>query len=297
MSDTQGTADTSPYVPPLPTGGPRNTVCTPWATAADVVAVDESYAELDPYRLAEYLLPASSMLWRKTGKRYPGICQDYVRPCGRSYSTLNAPVWHGAAMSSLYGSTWRWFSSWGTCGCGQPTTRTCGCDGPGQITLGRSPIAEILEVTIDGDVLLDGVDYRVDDFRWLVRLPDEDGRPRSWPCCQRLDLPPTEDDTFGVLFSYGRMPPPELVVAAAVVAGELTKGADGGDCDLPAEVVRASRQNLDFAVVTPSSDAWANMPLIVRMAIESVNPNGLTRAPKVWTPDLDPGPAIRPDTA
>ncbi len=273
---------------------PRNTVCEPWATAADVLAVDQRYAELDPYVIDDWLLPASSMLWRKTGKRYPGLCTDLVRPCGRGSSDRNAPVWHGAETDIDTG-WWQWYGSWGTCGCDRPLSRACSCSGPSQITLGRTPIAEITEVTIDGDVLSPDC-YRVDDFRWLVRLPDPDGTVRSWPCCQRIDLPLSEADTFGVLFAYGRVPPPELVSAAAVVAGELALGATGGECALPAEVQRVQRQNLDFAIVTPSDDAWGQMPQLVRMAIDAVNPAGLTRAPKVWSPDLM-GEPVRPDTA
>lgn len=277
---------------------PRSTVCEPWATAADVYAAGEKYAGLDAYTLADWLEVSSSLLWRKTGKRYPGVCTDLVRPCGRSYGSRNAPVWHGAAGDlGDGGGDWRWFSSWGYCGCDRPLGRGCSCSGPSQITLGRTPIVEILEVTIDGDVLDPG-EYRVDDFRWLVRLPDSDGTRHSWPCCQRLDLPLTDEDTFGILFSYGRTPPPEGVLAAAIVAGEFALDASGLPCNLPAELTRASRQNLDFAIVTPSSDVWEQMPLPVRMAVETMNPHGLDRSPKVWTPDLDPSPpTVRPDTA
>ena len=43
------------------------------------------------------------------------------------------------------------------------------------------PVISVEEVKVDGEVLVAGADYRIDNRRSLVRLPDSDGRVRFWP--------------------------------------------------------------------------------------------------------------------
>jgi hypothetical protein len=267
---------------------PRSGPCAAWATADDVDICGDRYADLDPYVLEDALDDATGLLWRKTGKRWPGVCSATVRPpCGTVWTGYNAPVWAQHDHFYLDGD----YGVFCGCSCDRPFNRSCDCGGPSQITLGRSPIVSITEVLVDGDVL-DPSGYRVDDWRYLVRLPDADGTPRSWPCTNNLSLATSEEGTWAVTFTYGRLPPGEGVRAAARLAGELALDRCGAECDLPPEVTRASREGIDFAFVTPSDDAWGAMPLPVKLFLDAVNPNNLTRGPKVWSPDL-PGPNVR----
>lgn len=88
----------------------------------------------------------------------------------------------------------------------------CSCGSYPLIDLGRNPVAEVTEVAIDGTVLAEG-DYRVDDWRWLVRLGSE-----SWPTCNDLSVADDEQGAFTVSWSYGLDVPPEGIISAQLLA-------------------------------------------------------------------------------
>ena len=148
------------------------------------------------------------------------------------------------------------------------------------------------EVLVDGDVL-DPACYRVDDHRWLVRLPDvgETAR-RSWPCCQRVDLPDSEPDTWSVAFTWGAAPPPSGVSAAAAFACELVRARTGDDCSLPPEIVQVVQQGLTYSLPEPDQTGRSKLPLAVKWFLDAVNPLGVRRPASVWSPDLG-APAVR----
>lgn len=279
-----------------PTTDTVNTVCSDWCTAYQVQICGTRFENIDPYILANAITDASSLLWRKTGKRWPGVCVAEVRPpCGRRYAQFSAPVWGTVASDAATDGWGEWAGFGAYCTCDRPLTRTCCCGGPSQVTLGRGPILEIIEVTVDGAVL-DPACYRTDDYKWLIRLPDLDGTPASWPTWQRMDLPPTEADTWSVLFSYGGMPPPEGVRAAARLAGELALDRCGGACDLPANLSSASRENLQFTLAAIPDDAWEAMPRSVRAFVATANPNNLQRSARLFSPDNPTPSGIRTNT-
>lgn len=226
--------------------------CAPWATSGDVCAPcvdnDDVSAVID-----DQLQVASDILFLLSGRRWPGVCSDTVRPCAR-------PRCHGSI--------------------------SCSCGGLSTVVLGPNLVA-VSQVKVDGEVLSDAL-YRVDTAHdELVRLPDANGSRVSWPCCQRLDLADTEDDTFSVTYTYGAEPPVGGVKAAAELACELALSCTGGTCRLPKRVQTVTRQGVTVALIDsldlfergmtglPSVDLW----------LKSVNPNGLSRRAKVLSPD------------
>lgn len=215
-----------------PTNGP----CADWIDAEDVFDCGPcaSLAVENAALAAEVATAASRMLWLRSHKRYPGVCSQTVRPCRRCDS-WDQPVWWGSM----------WTPAWGTCGCGAPTGRSCGCGGQAELTLGYEPLIAVSQVKVDGAVLAPTA-YRVDDYRWLVRL---DGEP--WPMCQDVALADTQPDTFSVTFTWGRAVPEAGVLAAKALACELYQACTGGECRLPSRTRAVARQGVELLFHDP----------------------------------------------
>lgn len=214
--------------------------CSPWATEADVCSPCDDYA-FDSILLEDSLQLASDVLFNLTGRQWPGICDDVVRPCGNRTTS----PWGRYAVGA--GAMVGW------CGCYD--SRTCGCRRLSEIRLPGFPVVEVTEVKIDGQVV-DPARYRVDDRRWLVWIPDPTGvEPRTaWPCCQRTDLADTEEGTFSVAYSYGAEPPIGGVKAAASLGCQLALSCQPetiGSCRLPKRVTTITRQGISLAVLDP----------------------------------------------
>jgi hypothetical protein len=256
---------------------PRTGTCTPWAVTDDVCADSPVLAEgFDAGLLAKALQTASDVLYDFTRRRWPGTCTEVVRPCG--YRT---PVAWGRD-----GYTW--------CGCN--TRRTCSCRALSELRLPLGPVVSVEEVKIDG-VVLDEARYRVDDYRWLVYLPESDSAERrGWPCCQRLDLADSEADTWSVAYGYGTGPPPGGVQAAATLGEQLALGwcpSTADKCRLPRRVTSVARQGVTMAVVDPLTlfrDGLTGLAT-VDLWVAAANRGGARRA-SVWRPD-SPGPRHR----
>lgn len=219
-------------------GAPCQGTCTPWATVADVSSPCDDY-EFDEALLEDALQVASDVLFDLTGRAWAGSCTEVVRPCSRYRATGHAGGWHD-------GRTWA-----GWCGCAR--RRSCGCSRLSEIRLGGYPITGITAVKVDGDTL-DPSLHRVDDHRWLVRLPDPDGTNPGWPCCQDLALPDTDEGTFSVEYVYGVEPPRGGVRAAASLGCQLALAWSPetvGQCRLPKRVTTIARQGVTLAVLDP----------------------------------------------
>lgn len=221
------------------------TVCSPWTTANEVQTCAPCADVLDA-TLADMIDVASDVLFALSGYRFPGECEDTVRPCGGRPGN-DGPIRQVEGDIVPTRST----ATGIQVGCGCSSPRACGCGGVSEITLGGWPVIEVTQVKLDG-VVLDLARYRVDDYRYLVRLPDADGSHQSWPCCQEIDLPSTEDNTFEVSFTYGQAPPASGVLAAKVLACELALACTGGDgCRLPKRVTSIVRQGIAMTVIDP----------------------------------------------
>jgi hypothetical protein len=151
-------------------------------------------------------------------------------------------------------------------------------------------LTAIDEVKIDG-VVLDPSLYRIDDYRYLVKLPDAEGNYDPFPCCQNIRLADTEADTFAVTFTYGTPPPTPGVLAAAQLACELALACSPetiGKCRLPQRVTSIARQGITMAVLDPFdflSDGKTGLYL-VDLFLRTYNPNRLRRRAAVLSPDV-----------
>lgn len=192
-------------------------VCSSWCELADVCGDLDA---VDGDVLTTMRFVASDILYDLTRRRWPGVCREIVRPCG--------------------------------CDC--VDVHRCGCSWLSAVKLGGYPVLNITTVKVDG-VELDPTTYRIDDHRWLVRLADADGSNPGWPCCQRLDLPDSEDRTFSVAYHYGSRPPLGGVTSSAALAYELALSCSStasSKCRLPKRVQSVTRQGVTLAIAIDS---------------------------------------------
>jgi len=198
-------------------------ICGTWATVEEAGGCGSFECQTDE-DLLEVLEASSYLLYLLSGKVYPGICEDFVRP----------PA---------------------VCDDGRCCRDSCSCchHGVSKLTLGAYPIRSIVEVEIDGDVL-EPDEYQILNRRYLLRMADVDGNRQRWPGIQRLDLPLGDPGTWGVRFTYGQAPPIPAKMAAIAYAKELAKAcACSSDCKLPARVQSVARQGVTMVIGDPNA--------------------------------------------
>jgi hypothetical protein len=236
--------------------------CAPWATLADVCSPCDDY-EFDAGLLGDTLQWASDILFNLTKRRWSGSCEQTVRPC----TGLDRYRW---------APTGQYF-----CGCS--TWNSCGCSTWSELILPVYPVTEVTAM-IDG-VAVDAARMRIDDGFKLVWLPDETdpGSRQGWPCCQRVDAPPTEEGTYELTITYGEEPPIGGVMSAAILGCQLALGCQPetiGACRLPKRVTAITRQGVTVAAVLDPLELFAK---------------GLTGLPEVdlWVQSENLGQASR----
>lgn len=254
------------------------TACASWVTDPDQFACDASDfdtpgdsggtsgAEL----LERWGLIATTILYARTGRQYPGVCTDEVWPC--------RPGWDGQSLAYVASGGSRPI----TCGCrtGAPLLN-CGHN-HSAVLLPHVPVRRILTVTIDGVPLANDA-FRLVDRRWLVRAEG------SWPACNDLGAPDDAEGTWTVAYSYGVPPPAGGAEMAGIYACELAKGFRNDEaCRLPRRVTSLTREGVTMAIIDPFDfleqgltglyevDAW----------VSALNPQRADRAGKVINPDL-----------
>ena len=193
------------------------TVCASWATEADLPDSCDT-AAVKPAVLDMGLLYASASLFHLTGRQWPGVCTDSVRPCRGAHGSCDR------------------------CGFGTST-----------VLLPAFPVIEVTQVRLDGEVL-DPAEYAVQDAQRLIALRQPDGTRRSWPCCQDLSRGTDEVGTFEVTYTYGGAPDPEWVMAAARLGWEfavLWSPDCGVSCRLPQRVQTITRAGVSMTVLDP----------------------------------------------
>ncbi len=259
------------------------TVCEPWVTADDLMSDDACSGRLDGVNddlIARGLALAQEVLFRLSGERFPGLCTEVVRPCGRMAGASRLR-WSTNAGSL---AEWSWRQGWGRCG---HAADACGSSTLPRVPLGRYPVVSVDSVWIDATVL-DVTDYTVEDSRYLVRLDGE-----GWPCCQRLDRDYlTDDDTFAVEFTYGRAADDAAVAALMTYAPEVILALCPGstDCALPARVQSITRQGVTATIVDPLDflDNDRTGIVVVDAWLKAVNPKGRRGAARVSAPTGKP---------
>lgn len=219
------------------------------------------------------------ILYRLSGRRYPGLCERTIRPCygtncgcgdagfgawpGRSW-------WWGIVEYGAYPSyPYRWDGEWYNTGCCQGRCNLPHVPLPG-------PIVSITEVLVDGEVL-DPSAYDVEGFRRVRRLDGE-----RWPCWQDLARPTTETDTWSIEYVYGRVPGPDGLGAARIMAAMWGRFLCGGDetC-LPEPLQHIAREGVDMTFVDAQQfieDGVARVGILpVDLWLNSVNRSSLQR--------------------
>lgn len=187
-------------------------------------------------------------LFEISGRRFTGSCERTVRPCrdrcacwGDDISSGLGPWYWTNPGYGVAPTGWWWRND-----CGD----TCGCGYLSRAKLPGYPVTEILEVKIDGDVLdptyaaSGAPQYRLDQWRWLTRMDDPDNPtdPKRWPACQNLSLEDDQPGTWSVTYTWGVEPPQLGIDAAAQLACELYKSCFPGECKVPTNATRITRQ-------------------------------------------------------
>lgn len=208
---------------------PQQLPCDPWTTAdklccpdladiggpCDDVPVPATYVWND----AALIRMASKILFERTCRRFPGICEDLsLRPCDPCKNCR---------------------------GC-------CECRYEFVPIVGAYPVTEIVEVKVDGVAVPPG-SYRVDEYIRLVRT---DGQ--LWPRWQNLNADPdlTTDRTFVVRYKAGRSVPEDLQYAAALLACELKRACNGQGCRLPDRVKSVVRDGVSYEILDSAEVAF-----------------------------------------
>jgi hypothetical protein len=186
---------------------------------------------------------ATEILWKKTNQRF-GVCSQILRPCARDCFDNMFP--NGIIPFSLrYPYPYNYRGTWFNLGCG-------GCPGSCSCTIVHetvlpAPVAQIVEIKVDGVVLTAGMDYRVDDQRLLVRL---DGNP--WPQCNDLNKDDTEVGTWSVHAQFGEVVPDLGRLAVGELASELMKFMLCDEtCAFPTNPQSIQRQGVSMSFFDP----------------------------------------------
>ena len=258
---------------------PTTVPCEPWTTDEEVreccTGLDEAFD------LTDSITFASAVLFRLSGRQFPGECERTVWPCKGSNCGCCDALWSS-------GDDWWWafhnYPSWPV-----PTLDGVGFANVGRCSEGCSldcvklpqTVNEITEVVIDGDIL-DPSAYKIEAYRRLCRV---DGG--SWPCTNDLTGEVGDDGVWTITYSYGKPVPEDGRIAARIFACELAKARCGADNCLPARIKEISRQGVDVAFADPLEFIDSGQVGIyeVDMWLASVNPSKLKRRARVHRPD------------
>jgi hypothetical protein len=223
---------------------------------------------------------ASEVLWALSGRQF-GLCNVTIRPCRRECYTLG---WNGWASWWEYGTyptpaliNGSWFNiTCGSCDDGCSCTRVSDVMLPG-------PVHEIGLVKVDGSILTKNVDYRLDDYRRLVRLGGAE-----WPLCNDLNLADDQPNTWSVTFSQGQEVPRLGRVAVGILATEFAKMLIcDSSCALPKPVQSLSRQGVNLTFLDPNevfADGRTGL-YVPDMFISTYNPRGLKTRSRAYDVD------------
>lgn len=268
MSDIQGIADG--FTPAQQTSAG---LCTPWLGPDQLRPTDDctvcqgiGASVPDDDVLEAQILAASEYLNAVSGFQFPGVCSGYVRPCAPDQDWLGLYGWAPIPFVLPEG-VWPF---WGAgCGCGYG----CNCCGPTAFSLGVIPIVEITEVKLDGEVLVEDVDYTLVDGL-LARLnPDEPTTPAYWPSCQNIAAPDTEVGTMSVTFTHGAGPPALGILAARDLACMMVRAECGDEACKPVQnMVRKTAGATTIELISPTGDIETQLPNSVKLFLDAFAP-------------------------
>jgi len=167
---------------------PVEVPCEPWTTPDDVRACCPG---LDPlYDLTDAIAFASAILFRLSGRQFPGICNRTVQPCMSNncgcgsqgfqqfWNLVPSDWWVRFRGASLSGGDSHLISTSGAPEFGINNLSGSCCGGTCEIPCVDLPstVNDVTEILIDGEVL-DPSRYRIQAYRRVCRI---DGG--TWPC-------------------------------------------------------------------------------------------------------------------
>jgi hypothetical protein len=234
----------------------------------------------DPAVLAEARVAATGVLWALSGRRY-GYRTSVVRPI--LSQCVVSPWWTLPLFTAAYGA-WTYPAGYMvvTCGsCNGGREGSCSCE-PTVMKLSTKAVG-ITGVKVDG-VELDPADWALSaDGRYLTRLDGE-----TWPRCQNMNLPDTEDGTMSFTMRWGQEPPALSKAAMGALECELAKlRIAPDDCALPQRVSSLSRQGVSITMLDPMDflDEGKTGIYVVDLFLKTVNPRKQRRPSGVWRAD------------
>lgn len=244
-------------------------LCAPWIGFDEVHRL-QKYQALSEAQVAPYLMPASEVCFKLSGREWRGICPVVgLRPCRQPVRDLYAK----ASLASWSNAFW-----WGRCWCGGDTWMgvcECGLNIYSLDLKPYTPIASIDEVRLDGSVVSPSL-YVVYDWRYLSRV---DGQ--AWPTVQRMELPDTAFQTFAIDLHYGQAAPEDAQLAAATLAGEMALAMNPGlgTCVLPDRIQTVVRQGVTYVIADPQAylDAGRTGIYLIDLWLRATNPKGVTQ--------------------
>jgi hypothetical protein len=227
---------------------------------------------------------AAEILYALSGRQF-GTCEVTVRPCYQKCAEgVNFLNWNNGILGAsgypwlpvLSGGLWTNIS----CGC----RTNCSCTTVCEVLL-PGPIDSVTEVKLNGDVLTEGTDYRVDNRRSLVRVGGG-----CWPKCQDMTLVDTEDNTWSVTYMKGSPLPEAGRSALSELACEMCLACLGKACRLPSRVTSIQRQGVSMALLDPMTfiDYGRTGLYAVDLWLKTVNPLARSRSAAVLSPDIEP---------
>lgn len=224
---------------------------TPWCSPGSIVDLIGA-AVASNVDVALWCAIASKWLWRLSGRRY-GIRKVTERP----HRLIDA-------SGCVYGWGWRY-------------------DDTGREGVLLPVGIRVVSVKVDGVAQVAGVDYHLYDSRLLVRASP--GVALRWPLYQRLDLDDTAAGTWSVTYKTGHEVTAEAAEMARILAAELCRLVAGDEtCRLPASTVAVTRQGISITV-DPDKSANRTGLYVVDRWLETINPKGLRRRPRIVGPD------------
>lgn len=247
-------------------GAPVSDVlCGPWATPSDIPDTAKAALGLSDQQLLAPLLRASEILWMLAGRQWLG------EGCSERATLKSVPSQ----------GVWPYHESWGDCGCWEFGGELIGARWedyahirqPVAVHLPRSPIGEILSVTVDG-VALSSSEYRLTRNGWLERVGG------TWDTCAAL----TE-----VTYTFGEPPPAGGRDSAVTLALELAKDMyDIAGCRLPKRTTSVQRQGVSITMADPADFLKEGKTglISVDLWLSAVNPQARPRRGGVWSPDV-----------
>jgi hypothetical protein len=225
-------------------------------------------------------MAATEVLWALSGRRFDE-CEVTLLPCRDDECASMGDPWGGCG--SWGGSGWYTPAlidgQWYNLGCAGGCQGGCSCNTVQQFTL-PGPVARIVEIVIDGDVVPTG-SYVLYNARYVVRVDGD-----TWPLCND---PP---GSWTATVRYGHEVPQLGILAATELMCEFVKACTPGEvCRLPVNVTAQTRQGISQQFIDTRQlieKGFVGLYLS-DLFIQTFNPGHLRGRPRAYNPDA-PGP-------